>query len=126
METRYLHMTFFWGRRTEVLFRGWPGARGGMYAVALVFVFFLTFLIQMLSCRRLTELGRRSPLLGGFFRTAVHALQTGLAYLVMLALMSYNVGVLMVAIGGSAAGFLLFQSLVFWARRPGEVSSTKC
>ncbi|CAA6655060.1 unnamed protein product [Spirodela intermedia] len=108
METRYLHMTFFWGRRTEVLFRGWPGARG------------------MLSCRRLTELGRRSPLLGGFFRTAVHALQTGLAYLVMLALMSYNVGVLMVAIGGSAAGFLLFQSLVFWARRPGEVSSTKC
>uniref|UniRef100_A0A0D3EUI6 Uncharacterized protein n=1 Tax=Oryza barthii TaxID=65489 RepID=A0A0D3EUI6_9ORYZ len=38
---RYTHMTFFWGKNSEVLFTMWPGTRGGMYALALIFVFAL-------------------------------------------------------------------------------------
>ncbi|URD77078.1 Copper transporter [Musa troglodytarum] len=64
-------MTFFWGKNSEILFAGWPGTRGGMYALAL---------------------------------------RVGLAYLGMIAIMSFNGGVLIVAVAGHALGFLLFGS----------------
>lgn len=114
MEKRYTHMTFFWGTNSEVLFKMWPGTSRGMYGLALIVVFFMAFFVELLSCRRVTRLGRQQPrLLAALFQTAVHALRVGLAYLLMLALMSFNVGVLIVAIAGSAAGFLLFHSSVF-------------
>nr|XP_018678764.1 PREDICTED: copper transporter 2-like [Musa acuminata subsp. malaccensis] len=28
-------MTFLWGKNSEILFMGWPGTRGSMYALAL-------------------------------------------------------------------------------------------
>lgn len=35
-----MHMTFFWGNNAQILFPNWPGTHSGMYALALVFVFF--------------------------------------------------------------------------------------
>ncbi|THU57994.1 hypothetical protein C4D60_Mb03t09440 [Musa balbisiana] len=64
-------MTFLWGKNSEILFTGWPGTRGGMYALAL---------------------------------------GVGLAYLVMLAVMSFNGSVLIVAVAGHALGSLVFDS----------------
>ncbi|XP_062208612.1 copper transporter 1-like [Phragmites australis] len=106
----YTHMTFFWGKNSEILFTGWPGTRGGMYALALVFVFALAFLLELLSCRRLDSFlpkGRRAA--AGAARAAVHAVYVGVAYLLMLALMSFNGGVLLVAVAGQSAGFLVFK-----------------
>ncbi|RRT58127.1 hypothetical protein BHM03_00020475 [Ensete ventricosum] len=108
-EMHYTHMTFFWGKNSEILFTGWPGTRGGMYALALVVVFAFSFLLEWLNHCRLVRPGA-GRIAAGFTQTAMHALRVGLAYLVMLAVMSFNGGVLIVAVAGHALGFLLFGS----------------
>ena len=108
---RYVHMTFFWGRKSEILFVGWPGADGGMYALALVAVFALAFVLEFLGSRRLDALLPRAA--AGAARAAVHTLRVGAAYLLMLAIMSFNGGVLLAAVAGHAAGFLAFKAGLF-------------
>ncbi|XP_057772389.1 copper transporter 1-like [Salvia miltiorrhiza] len=108
MGSSMTHMTFFWGTDSEILFSGWPGTRTGMYVLALVLVFFLAFIIELLSSV-LQRAGKAGPLL----RTLVHGLRIGLAYLVMLALMSFNAGVFIVAVVGHSLGFFVFGSRVF-------------
>ncbi|XP_010262683.1 PREDICTED: copper transporter 2-like [Nelumbo nucifera] len=109
---RYTHMTFFWGKNSEILFTQWPGTRTGMYVLALIILFVLTFLMEWLSHCRLIK-SRSNSVAAGLLRTVLHTLHVGLAYLVMLALMSFNVGVLIVAIAGHAAGFFVFGSRIF-------------
>ncbi|CAD5192973.1 copper transporter 6-like [Musa acuminata AAA Group] len=108
----YTHMTFFWGKNSEILFSGWPGTRGGMYALALLLVFALSFLVEWLNHCRLIRPGT-GHVAAGLARTTLHAARVGLAYLVMLAVMSFNGGVLIAAVVGHAVGFLLFGSSVF-------------
>ncbi|XP_008785472.1 copper transporter 6-like [Phoenix dactylifera] len=109
-----MHMTFFWGKRVEILFSGWPGDRGvGMYLLALLFVFVASALVDYLSSisRRLSRGPAATPgdrrVSTAVLLTTLHAVRLGLAYLVMLAVMSFNVGVLIVAIAGHAVGFLV-------------------
>ncbi|CAL4961177.1 unnamed protein product [Urochloa decumbens] len=120
MRMRYTHMTFFWGKDSEILFTGWPGADGGMYALALVAVFALAFVLEFLGSRKLDSLlpsavaggnGRRAA--AGAVRAAVYAVRVGGAYLLMLALMSFNGGLFLVAVAGHAAGFLAFKAGLF-------------
>ncbi|XP_030524161.2 copper transporter 1-like [Rhodamnia argentea] len=99
------HMTFFWGTHSEILFSGWPGTRTGMYALALIFVFALCVLVEWLSHYRLPA---KPGVAAGILRSLLHALRMGLAYLVMLALMSFNGGVFLAAVAGHAVGFLAF------------------
>ncbi|CAN6222439.1 unnamed protein product [Urochloa humidicola] len=136
---RYIHMTFYWGKDSEILFTLWPGADGGMYAVALVAVFALAFLLEFLSFRRLDALlpaavdgtSRRRAAAG----VAVHAVRAGGAYLLMLlALMSFNGGVLLAAVAGHTAGFLTFRAGLFSDGRSqvkdgcnkGEIAPAAC
>ncbi|CAO2182757.1 unnamed protein product [Urochloa humidicola] len=114
---RYIHMTFYWGKESEILFTRWPGADGGMYAVALVAVFALAFLLEFLGSRWLDALllsaAAGSSRRRAAARAAVHAMRVGGAYLLMLALMSFNGGVLVVAVAGHAVGFLAFKAGLF-------------
>jgi solute carrier family 31 (copper transporter), member 1 len=114
----YMHMTFYWGWKSEILFPGWPGARGGMYALALVAVFALAVVLEFLGSRGLESRlpsGRRAA--GGAARAAVHAVRMGVAYVLMLALMSFNVGVLLAAVAGHAVGYLAFRARLCGDRR---------
>ncbi|KAI3461554.1 hypothetical protein Pfo_018217 [Paulownia fortunei] len=113
-----MHMTFFWGKNTEILFDGWPGYDHlGMYVLALVVVFFLAVIVEWLShCNILRESSssssRRSAAVG-LLQTLMYAIRIGLAYLVMLAIMSFNAGVFLVAIAGHGIGFFFFGSRAF-------------
>ncbi|KAL1544207.1 copper transporter 1-like [Salvia divinorum] len=108
MGSSMTHMTFFWGKNSEILFSGWPGTRTGMYVMALIFVFALAFIVELLSSYL-----QRAEKVSALVRTLVHGMRIGLAYLVMLALMSFNAGVFIVAVVGHSLGFLVFGSRVF-------------
>ncbi|KAK9176161.1 hypothetical protein WN944_028174 [Citrus x changshan-huyou] len=105
-----MHMTFFWGKNALVLFKGWPGTSTGMYALALVFVFAMGILVEWLSHSRLIKPGTGN-VAAGIIQTFMHTIRVGLANLVMLALMSFNVGVFLAAVAGHSLGFLLFGNM---------------
>jgi len=116
-----MHMSFFWGDRAVVLFPGWPGARGaGAYLLCLLFVLALAALTEALAAasRCVARRGAgggaagRVPASSAALLTAAHAARMGTAYLVMLAVMSFNGGVLLAAVAGHALGFLLARSRV--------------
>ncbi|XP_019159696.1 PREDICTED: copper transporter 1-like [Ipomoea nil] len=108
-----MHMTFFWGRNTEVLFSGWPGHDHlGMYIVSLVVVFALAVLVEWFSnCNYIKDGANRAA--AGLLQTAMYGVRIGLAYMLMLAVMSFNGGIFLVAIAGHTLGFLVFGSRVF-------------
>ncbi|XVE59338.1 hypothetical protein DITRI_Ditri05aG0038100 [Diplodiscus trichospermus] len=108
-----MHMTFFWGKNAEILFSGWPGTGTGMYVLALIVVFLLGFLVEWISHSQLIKPDSTSHVVAGLVQTLLHALRVGLAYLVMLAIMSFNGGVFLAAVAGHTLGFLLFGSRVF-------------
>ncbi|XP_062185462.1 copper transporter 6-like [Phragmites australis] len=115
-----MQMTFFWGDRAVVLFPGWPGARGaGAYVLCLLFVLALAALTEALAAVSswVARRGVGSRASSAALLTAAHAVRMGMAYLVMLAVMSFNGGVLLAAVAGHALGFLLARSRV----HPGAV-----
>ncbi|XP_031122655.1 copper transporter 1-like [Ipomoea triloba] len=108
-----MHMTFFWGKNAEVLFSGWPGYdHFGMYILSLLVVFALAFLVEWVSNRGGVE-DSESQVAAGLLETAVYAVRIGLAYIVMLAVMSFNGGVFLAAIAGHTLGFFFFGSVAF-------------
>uniref|UniRef100_A0A7N0TGA7 Copper transport protein n=1 Tax=Kalanchoe fedtschenkoi TaxID=63787 RepID=A0A7N0TGA7_KALFE len=110
-------MTFYWGRPTDILIRGWPGESPTMYALALITIFLTSVLIEWLSHARLVK-PQMNDTVAGLLQTLMYAVRTCLAYLVMLAVMSFNVGIFVAAIGGYGAGFMIFGSRVF--KKSGE------
>ncbi|PHU13892.1 Copper transporter 1 [Capsicum chinense] len=79
---------------------GWPGYNNlGMYILALVVVFFIAILVEFLShSKNIKE--DADNLTAGLLQTTLYGLRIGLAYVVMLAVMSFNAGVFLVAIVG--------------------------
>ncbi|GKV08018.1 hypothetical protein SLEP1_g19709 [Rubroshorea leprosula] len=118
------HMTFFWSNNAEILFSGWPGTSPSMYLLALIVVFVLAFSVEWLSHCRVMKPGPTN-LSAGMVQTLVHLLRMGLAYLVMLAIMSFNVGVLLVAVAGHTLGFMLFGSRIFKKPSSPPLATTK-
>ncbi|KAL8123591.1 copper transporter 6-like [Apium graveolens] len=116
-----MHMTFFWGKNALILFPGWPGSHSGHYVLALFLVFVLAVVVEWLSNCNLIREGSDRVVATGLVRTLMHVVRVGLAYLVMLALMSFNVGVFLVAVFGHAVGFLFFGTRVFKKHPPTPV-----
>ncbi|KAL8225250.1 hypothetical protein R6Q57_017807 [Mikania cordata] len=106
-----MHMTFYWGKDALILFKGWPGTNTSMYALAVVFVFFLALLVEFLAhCNRKMTKSDKASL--GLAQTLVYTLRVGLGFMVMLSVMSFNVGVLLAAMSGHALGFFFFRVIV--------------
>ncbi|XP_074266377.1 copper transporter 6-like [Silene latifolia] len=108
-----MHMSFYWGHEAEILFTGWPGSSTGMYVLSLFVVFLLAFLVEWISRTRVVNRVTDNKVVAGVLLTVLHAIRMCLAYFVMLAVMSFNVGVFIVAVVGHALGFLVFTSGAF-------------
>lgn len=107
-----LHLSFYWGRDTLFLFPNWPGNSRGMYGLGLIFVFALAILVEFFSNLKLVKPGSNRAA-AVFFQAGIQAVRAGFAYMVMLAVMSYNGGVFIAAILGHAVGYVIFGSPIF-------------
>ncbi|XP_004492383.1 copper transporter 6-like [Cicer arietinum] len=104
-----MQMSFYWGRKAIVLFSGWPNDNLGMYILAILFVFLLAMAAEVLS-NQPTIKRRTNPLIGAFFQSSVHFFRIGFAYLVMLSVMSFNLGIFFAALFGHSFGFFVARS----------------
>ncbi|KAL3826058.1 hypothetical protein ACJIZ3_022087 [Penstemon smallii] len=100
---------FYWGKESQFLFSGWPDNNSGMYALALILVFFLAILVEFLSNLNLVKPGS-NRVATVFFQAGIHAIRAGFAYIVILAVASYNGGVFIAAVLGHAVGYVIFGS----------------
>ncbi|XP_009120434.2 copper transporter 3 [Brassica rapa] len=107
-----MHMTFFWGKNTEVLFDGWPGTSLTMYWVCLASIFVASALSEWISRCGVMKAGPAS-FGGGLVQTLFYTVRAGLSYLIMLAVMSFNGGVFLAAMAGFGLGFMIFGSRSF-------------
>ncbi|CAI9303837.1 unnamed protein product [Lactuca saligna] len=103
-----MHMTFFWGKDVVMLFNDWPNGKLGMYILALAFVFVLAVAVEFFSVFTTIKTGAYT-ISGCLTQAFVYGFRMGLAYLVMLSVMSYNLGVFIVVVVGHAAGFFLVK-----------------
>lgn len=103
-----MHMTFYWGKDVLVLFSGWPERSLGMYILALLFVFLLGFAVEVLSIS--PQLFGSNSMAVLLIQACVYVVRMALAYMVMLSVMSFNLGVFIVAVAGHGAGFLLVKA----------------
>ncbi|KAH6802885.1 hypothetical protein C2S51_034331 [Perilla frutescens var. frutescens] len=102
-----MHTTFFWGKDVELLFAGWPGTAShlGIYILALVVVFLLAVGAEILS----EAPQRLQPAAGALIHASVYGVRMGLLYFTMLSVMSYNIGVFVVAVAGHAVGSFIVK-----------------
>ena len=111
-----MHMTFYGGKKVVILFDLWTTTTWGYYILSLLALFVIAFLYQYLQAK-LTFLGQTcsSPpyarsLFTRVFHSAFFALTVSIAYFLMLAAMTFNVGVFVVIMLGFGFGFFFFHS----------------
>lgn len=104
-----MQMSFFWGKNAIVLFSGWPNNSLGMYILAILFVFILALAAEVLSNQPSIKRGT-NPLKGGLIQSGVYFFRIGFIYLLMLAVMSFNVGIFIAAVLGHSLGFFVARS----------------
>lgn len=120
MQDMVMHMNLYWGKDVIILFQGWPSNNLGMYILALAFVFLLSTLTELISMApALKPAGTTSPIIDGLTQTIPYTLRIGLSYLVMLSVMSFNLGIFIVVVAGHAFGFFLVKSRELVAARAG-------
>ncbi|XP_030449994.1 copper transporter 4 [Syzygium oleosum] len=102
-------MSFYWGHNTVILFDHWPGNHPAMYALAIIFVFCLAFLIEFLLGFEFAKPGA-TKVGACLLKTGLYMVRMAVSYMVMLAVVSYNGGISLAAVGGHAVGYMIFRS----------------
>ncbi|KAK7825041.1 copper transporter 6 [Quercus suber] len=122
MMTMMMQMSFYWGKDATILFHGWPDNKLGMYVLALLFVFLLAFAIEVLSILPHVKPTSTNPMLGTLTQAIIYTIRMGFAYLVMLSVMSFNLGIFIAALAGHFAGFFLVKSRALAVPKPTETT----
>ncbi|PON41332.1 Ctr copper transporter [Trema orientale] len=80
-----------------------------MYILALLLVFFMAVAVEV------------PMIMAAYSRACVYGFRVGLSYcLVMLSLMSFNVGIFIVAVAGHAVGFFVVKFSAFRRSKQDE------
>ncbi|KAI3801333.1 hypothetical protein L1987_29437 [Smallanthus sonchifolius] len=103
-----MHMTFFWSKDVVMLFNGWPNGELGMYILALAVVFFLAIMVEFLSVIPAVK-PESNPIIGGLIHALFYGFRIAVVYLLMLCVMSYNVGVFVFVLAGHVIGCFLVK-----------------
>ncbi|CAN6471525.1 unnamed protein product [Victoria cruziana] len=114
-----MHMALYWGKDAWVLFANWPGNSLGQYILSLIVTFLGAVLVEYLNICRFKLEGR--PILEGFLQAVIYGVRMFFSYNVMLAVMSFNFGILFAAVIGNGVGHWLFETRSF---RKTPVEST--
>jgi copper transporter 1 len=101
-----MHMSLYWGKDAIVLFSGWPNQSVSMYFLAILFVFFLGMVIEILPNKPTIKQGT-NHIRGGLIQATIFFFRISFHYLVMLAVMSFNIGIFIAAVAGHTLGFLV-------------------
>lgn len=101
------HLSFRWDKKTEIFFSGWPGKSSESYIIALACVFLVSVMVEWLTHKRLTMTFSAS-FCAILLETLMYGSRVGLSYLVMLSVMSFNIGIILSAVAGYSVGFLAF------------------
>ncbi|KAF0913983.1 hypothetical protein E2562_025394 [Oryza meyeriana var. granulata] len=135
-----MHMTFYWGKDVTILFDGWRTATWTGYLLSLLALLLASAFYQYLEAFRIhvkllagakpasipppaSSDAARAPLLlpssalaaagrwpARLATAGLFGVNSGLGYLLMLAVMSFNGGVFVAVVVGLAAGYLAFRS----------------
>ncbi|KAL3531754.1 hypothetical protein ACH5RR_005275 [Cinchona calisaya] len=111
MSEMVMQMSFFWGKNVVVLFKGWPDHSLGMYILALILVFFLGFGVEVLSATPSMLKRGTNPVASSLSHAGIYAIRMALVYLIMLSVMSFNLGIFIVAVAGHAVGYFVANFL---------------
>lgn len=107
-------MAFSWGAKgktgMEILFPDWPGDSLFFYALTLLLVFLLSIFVEWLSHVQLLKFNIDNVMARIILQTSMYGARVAVAYLVMLAVMSFDGGVFLSAVCGYTVGFLIFGS----------------
>ncbi|XP_047974814.1 copper transporter 5.1-like [Salvia hispanica] len=125
-----MHMTFYWGRSVTILFDSWQTNSWPGYFLSLLALFLFAAFYQYMEERRLRlkllsaakpppSSAAEAPLLSklggrrwGPYQVAgavLFGVNSAIGYCLMLAVMSFNAGVLVAVVVGLAAGYLAFR-----------------
>ena len=131
-----MHMTLYWGKKVTLLFDSWKTESWTSYSLSLLACLVVAAFYQYLESRRirlrLFAAGERMPpapairapllewnLSGDKAKLGVKVLgavlfgvNSGIGYLLMLAIMSFNGGVFVAIVLGLTLGYFLFRSEV--------------
>ena len=130
-----MHMTLYWGTQVTVLFSSWKTDSWPSYALTLLACFLFSVFYQNMEERRLrvktlastaaapSSPAAATPLLFKFGRgrsrwgnpcriaeSVLFGVNSAIGYLLMLAIMSFNGGVLVAIVLGLSVGYYLFRS----------------
>ncbi|GLJ32643.1 hypothetical protein SUGI_0656690 [Cryptomeria japonica] len=144
-----MHMTFYWGWQVTLLFDQWKTHSFLQYWASLLVLFavslFHEYVVSLRAHLRTSQLLKQTEnfmegqamLLPGQFKkracilkageTVLFAVNALLGYLLMLAAMSYNGGVVLVIVLGLSVGFFWFRSGNYVAQEEElQLSSDPC
>ncbi|XP_030479104.1 copper transporter 1-like [Cannabis sativa] len=117
-------MSFEWGTNAIILYSGWPGHSPGKYIVALVLVFCMAVIVEVLSSITSIKEGTGvPPMTAALSHACVYGFRVAVSYLVMLSLMSFNVGVFIVAVIGHGVGFFYVKAKALTIKQDEDMNN---
>ncbi|KAM6574387.1 hypothetical protein CsatA_022714 [Cannabis sativa] len=116
-------MSFEWGTNAIILFSGWPGDSPGKYVLGLLLVFFMAVTVELLSSITSIKEGTGvPPMMAALSQACVYGFRVAVSYLVMLSLMSFNVGVFIVAVIGHGVGFFYVKAKALTIKQDEDIN----